>query len=216
MSWTYNPKRGTYTSKSGLIVGRADQASIRKDFINSLRGDQEILNAKLADNTISISDWVLGQRALIKQAHLAEYLLARGGKGAMTSKDYGFLGSTLRKQYRYLNRFGQDLISEKVSIDQLSNRSSQYLDTAASSFHRGFTNAMGIPRLPAYPCDGSTACLGSCRCSWDITEDEQGWYATWQAEDKPCPTCSEYAERWNPLFIPKPGMALLSSEEIAQ
>jgi hypothetical protein len=71
-------------------------------------------------------------------------------------------------------------------------------------YELGKAESQGAPSLPAYPGDGQTACLGNCRCNWDIEETEDAWEATWELNDaEHCADCIANAEQWNPLRLPK-------------
>lgn len=67
---------------------------------------------------------------------------------------------------------------------------------------------VGLPPLPAYPCDGSTRCRTNCNCYWEgplEREDDNGRYYALYWRLRPgenCPDCLERAtKKWNPLKI---------------
>ena len=98
-------------------------------------------------------------RLAIKNEHLAQYMVGRGGKAQMTPRDYGIIGAILKEQYRYLDGFAADLAAGKLTPAQAIARARLYILNAQQSFWRGRSQAPGLPRLPPYPAAGDTECL---------------------------------------------------------
>ena len=210
LRWLFDAAKKVYHA----MRGERREASVRIDprlresFQAAAR--ERGLMAGLVDDLFSekatLQQWTLDFRENLKQAYIAQYLVARGGRENMTQEDWGRLGGLLRNQYQYLNGFAQDLADGKLSQAQARIRAGMYLDSARQSFERGKMVGAGIPNLPAYPCDGSAECRTNDRCSWRIEETEGGWNCFWvldpQAEH--CDTCLERAGSWNPLFVARP------------
>ena len=168
------------------------------------KGLAEQLSRDLFGGKISIQRWQLDFRRELKDIYRNEYLLARGGRGAMTQADWGRLGAMLKKQYGFMNRFGEDLQAGKLTEEQARARAEMYFKSARQAYERGRESALGMPALPAHPGDGSTVCLSNCQCHWDIQETEAEWLATWTlGAAEHCPDCLERSSNWAPLRLPK-------------
>lgn len=162
------------------------------------------LTDALAGGKISIQRWQLDFRQNLKDIYRNEYLLARGGRGAMTQSDWGKLGAMLKKQYGYMNRFAEEIAAGNLTDAQVKARMDMYFKSARQAYERGAESARGMPPLPAHPGDGSTVCLSNCQCHWDIQETDDEWLATWTlGAAEHCPDCVQRAGDWAPLRLPK-------------
>lgn len=157
-----------------------------------------------------LSSWVTDYRQTLKESYIAAYLSARGGRGAMTASDWGQLGAMLKAQYRYLNGLAEDIASGKLLVDgrlqvgRIRARMEMYFRGANMAYERGKSNSLGMPRLPAYPGDGTTQCLTNCACHWHIEETDDEWLATWTlGAAEHCPDCVRRSGEWNPYRMSK-------------
>ena len=213
--WTWNQeaKRYIVTSegagilgkKAGTFVSVDDLTGAREKFIDYQKRQAQSLIDDLLSEKIDITQWTLQMREQIKQSHLAQYMLAKGGKNQMTQSDYGWLGNALRNQYQYLNGFANDILSGDLSDAQIQARANMYFNGSNASFERGKAASYGDLRLPAYPGDGSrTQCLSNCKCSWHIEDMPGAWWAYWRLSPaEHCADCIELSSTWNPLVISK-------------
>jgi len=172
-------------------------------------GGTDGLVADLFARRIDHQQWTLQARQQIKDQFIAQYLLGRGGRAAMTQADWGRLGAMLKTQYGFLQRFEQDLIDGKLSEAQAKMRLRMYLKAATQAHERALAIAKGIPPLPAYPGDGKTICRANCQCHWSCEQTEDEWLCTWTlGAAEHCPDCLDNAAKWNPLRVPKQGVIL--------
>jgi hypothetical protein len=120
----------------------------------------------------------------------------------MTQSDWGKIGADLRKQYRYLDRFANEIALGQLSDKEIAARARMYTAGANSNFGRGQAAAWHVT-LPAYPGDGSTQCKNYCRCSWVMSETETEIRASWRlgGSKEKCPDCRRRASTWNPLVF---------------
>ena len=201
VSQVFHRMRG---GKIDKIVGPTPTLRDRFLFVERNSGHMAGLHKSVLSGDMSIQQWVLGFRARLKGVYIDQYVMARGGRAAMTQRDWGRLGAMLKKQYGFMNRFGEDIAAGKLTEAQMARRSQMYFDSARQAFERGKEESLGMPTLPAYPADGQTQCLSNCQCYWDIRETEDEWLATWTlGAAEHCPDCVENAERWAPLRLRK-------------
>ena len=153
-----------------------------------------ILAALLAQGRLSEAGWSEALWDEIVQAYTRQYALGRGGINAMTREDWRKLGKILDGQRKYYERFVREVTEGKLSEAQIGMRSSMYLSGARQAYELAFAEmqraagmqeerwvlspgakhchdclafeAMGWQPLGTFPtpCDGSTQCLGNCRC----------------------------------------------------
>jgi hypothetical protein len=160
------------------------------------------LAADLAGGKLTLNEWLLQMRKIIKEAYIAEYSLAVGGIGNLTQSDYGRIGAMLKKQYQYLQNFAEDIAKGNLSQAQIAYRAKMYIDSSTQAFERANAIIQGVPHLPAYPGDGQTACRANCRCHWEIEKTDGGYNCYWRlGVAEHCDDCVANAAAWNPLFL---------------
>lgn len=205
--WTWDDHTKRYRNTvSGRFLGSKQMIELRDTFLDVQKDKARQLIDSLADGRLTLQEWTLQQRTLIRQTYIDEYVMAHGGRGTMTQRDWGILGQQIKEQYGYLAKFEQDLRNGKLSPGQAGTRASMYVESASQAFERGRGETMGVPKLPAYPGDGSTVCRANCRCHWEIVPTDSGWDCTWSlGAAEHCPDCISNAGRWAPLRVPRLG-----------
>ena len=208
LRWLWRQARGAYQRLRGDKVDRTvrPDAVIRDRFLARPYWAETASDsaAALAANEISLQRWQLNFRRDLKQSYIDQYLLAKGGRQNMTQSDWGSLGGMLRNQYQYMNRFAEEIASGRLTEGQVRVRMDMYFKSSRQANERAAIRARGMPDLPAYPGDGSTQCLTNCRCSWQVSENEDEWLAYWTlGVAEHCPDCVQRAGDWAPLRLPK-------------
>jgi hypothetical protein len=198
--WSWDESTRRYVNADGGTLSPRSLAKLRDDALDALTAEAGELGRARAAGEITSLWFVRGMRDAIKRGYAAAYMLGRGGRHAMRPSDWGRVGGVVRRQYRFLDGFVNELLGEeRPSPEAAAARARLYLSSAVQGFERAQAAAHAIA-LPAYPGDGMTPCLGNCRCSWDIARNKDGSVeATWTLGGKdPCPGCRERAGRWNP------------------
>lgn len=207
--WNDSAKRYTVTKEGAAILGRRAGTFVsvdtlndgREKFIDHQKQRAQKLVGDLVEERTNMTQWVLNMREELKQVHLAQYMLAKGGKNNMTQADYGRVGAVLREQYQYLNNFASDIVTRDLSEAQIRARMNLYFNNSNASFERGRAASHGL-QLPAYPADGATQCKSNCKCRWDIQEKETEWHCYWRlGEAEHCDDCVSNAGVWSPLVV---------------
>jgi hypothetical protein len=72
---------------------------------DTLAADLEALAGRWRAGTLNDSDFRLAMAQAIKRGHVAAAAVAAGGKANLTPADLGAVGSRLRDQYAYLDKF---------------------------------------------------------------------------------------------------------------
>jgi hypothetical protein len=175
----------------------------RDTYLDAQRASAADLASRLARADIDVAQWQKAMRNDIKDSYINQYVLGHGGRGTMTQADWGRVGAMVKEQYRYLDGFATAVADDTLTEAQIRARSQMYHDGSVSAYERAHTLALGVPSLPAYPGDGSSECLGNCRCTWDIREVDGGWDCYWIVDPgaEHCDTCQDRGSKWNPLEV---------------
>lgn len=206
--WTWNQNTKRYREKAtGRFVGQKKMTDLRNDFIvrqkERLAAGSNTLTDQLAAGDITIQRWVLDQRQIIKETYVDQYVLGKGGRNNMTQVDWGRVGAEIKKQYGFLQGFGQDIADGKMSVAGIKARSGLYIDSSTQMFELGRSASFGLT-LPEHPADGSQICKSNCKCEWVIVEFDDRFEATWMLNPaEHCDTCLGNAGRWDPLIVSK-------------
>jgi hypothetical protein len=185
---------------TGRYIGIRQMLPLRDVFVESQKSRVDDLAGRFVRGEINRAEWVDQFKQVLRTTYKDEYALAIGGRNNMTQRDYGIIGSELRGQYQYLYKFADQIEAGQLTEAQIRIRSRMYVDSATQAFERGHTESLGVPKLPAYPGDGSTQCRSNCKCHWELAEQPTHWEATWKlglAEH--CPDCVQRSTDWAPL-----------------
>ena len=208
--WTWDGKR-YHDAVTGQFVGPKDFVRLRDEYIDLQQYRVSNISEMVANGSISREEFIVRMRESVRSTYVNEYALGRGGKNVVTREEWLRIGRDCKEQYRYLNRFADQIEAARASgkpfsPEYIANRSKMYIDSATKEFERARAEAVGVPSLPAYPGDGQTVCTVNCRCNWEIEETDTGWDCTWtlgQAEH--CTDCLVNADKWAPLVIERAG-----------
>lgn len=185
-----------------------DPEDIRR-YSNALRiqaeQQMEELTQRLVDGGIDLATWQEGMRAELRAANLAQFVVGKGGdRSAIVAREYLQLGPELKRQYKYLQRFAEDLAQRAAdgkSIKGAVARAKLYARSTQASMWRS-----AIPvKLPQVPRDGSTRCRTNCKCRLDYKyeRDEDGAITAvlvyWKLRPaEHCSDCIALSREWNP------------------
>ena len=129
VSGRYRDERGRFVASSTVrreLDRYLDNSDPAKALAEALRGRQ-----------VSLADWEVGMRRVVKNTHLNAIALERGGWANMTPADYGRAGQIIREQYGYLKNFAADIASGKQRLDgTLGVRAKLYTQAGRESFYR--------------------------------------------------------------------------------
>ena len=205
-----------FRDRGGLQLNRWRLSLAEKR--EALQARQEIfqtrardLNVQLKQGRIQPDAWFRRMRGEIRKLHLSAYGIGYSGKfDEMGLRDYGAVGNTVQRQYRYLQKWKTEIRSEGLdsfSLARLNDRAQKYGAASRESFEKGYGAEVGIDTsvLPAHPADATTECMTRCRCRWaiDILSKENGDFnCTWTLGDSEhCATCLNRAMEWVQLEV---------------
>lgn len=160
------------------------------------------LTTDLVNGLKTIQEWLHEMRQKIRDAFSALYMLARGGRNAMTQEDLDTLTEQVESQFDYLQAFGDQIAAGALTASQIRARSELYMEAATSAYERGKAAGYGV-QLPEYPGDGNQDCGVRCRCHWHIVRVGEQVQAYWKLNllAKHCRSCLENAAKWAPYTV---------------
>ena len=194
--YRFEPSSGVSGRYRDTLTGRfVPSATVRRELDRYLDASDDAARAlarALRNREVSLADWELGMRRLIKNTHLNAVALERGGWANMRPQDYGRAGQIIREQYGYLKQFGLDIASGKQRIDgTLDFRAKLYTEAGRNTWYRSHAanmttavthqrsirgkrdscwQCMDLDRRvfriddPTFPLPGRRVCLHNCGC----------------------------------------------------
>jgi len=92
---------------------------------------------QLVDGTLDVGTWQEQMRGEIKREYIRQYLIGKGGLENMTPADWGSIGGSVAEQYKWLDRFAEQIASgEEASEGRIRRRSEMYINSAREALER--------------------------------------------------------------------------------
>lgn len=130
----FNPKAkggGRYTDQHGNFVSSKVVLNQLEKVINGTKAEMTGLYNQLEAGEIGIQEWYDGMRRRMKIIHGISASIAKGGWAQMTQSDWGKTGNRLKKEYRLLSGFAQDMVSGKQPLNgNARRRAGMYAEAA--------------------------------------------------------------------------------------
>lgn len=111
--YRFEPSSGVSGRYRDMATGRfIEAATVRRELDRYLDANDDAARAlarALRNHEVSLADWELGMRRIIKNTHLNAIALERGGWSNLTPRDFGRAGQIIREQYGYLRDFAKEI-----------------------------------------------------------------------------------------------------------
>ena len=138
MPWIWDPDARQYReSDSGRTLSERELRTLREQFLRQITDTTLTLTGRLANREITVQEWEIEMRRIVKESFGSAYMLSRGGRNAMQSEDWGRVGGLVGRQYRYLNEYAQQIAAESVTRNRALSRGQLYVQAATQSYNRG-------------------------------------------------------------------------------
>jgi hypothetical protein len=141
----------------------------------------------------SIAAWRRQMEIAIRRSQTAAYIAATAERlgttpaliKGLSKAERADLNARIDAQLKYLDGFAADLKAGRLTMAQAQARANLYSGATRGAFY-----ATRYPGLSAVPGDGSTPCLGNCKCT---LEERSGgiWWVLHPAEH--CGPCVDMA-----------------------
>ena len=209
--WNFYQRTSFYRNRyTAEAIRDTEWLRLRDDFTDNMY--PEVINVceSMFDREITLHEWLRQMALIVRDTHLALWMLGSGGYNTLDSTSLLVLVDTLRVQLDYLTQFGQAILqgnrpeapsaiqpfgSQRQHISMFTprslqrqgviNRSTLYVESGTASGERGkvVSYRRFTDELPEYPGDGSQICRTRCRCHWRFnfnTSDRSFYHAFWR------------------------------------
>lgn len=186
--YTYDKSSGRYrNADTGRFVSRDNVNSLMEETVNGSEERMNKLGSAYQSGDIAPSVYVEAMKQELKQTHLQQAALAKGGFDKLDQSDYGRTGQALQQLYPKIVGTAEDIANGEVSEAQLEQRNTAYAGSARTQFHR--TETANLP----------------------TAENDEVWIEnrTLDPQAEHCADCVGYAEQgWEMAgVLPAPGVA---------
>lgn len=137
-NWIWNESLRRYRDvDSGRILSFSAVHALIDDLVDvTVENVTDTLSDLLADGRMNVADWKAAMVEAIKYAYIEMAELGAGGRDQMTPAMWGSVGGALAAQYRYLDKFAEQIADGELSPAQIRARSEMYINSARSSYWR--------------------------------------------------------------------------------
>ena len=126
------------STRSGQWISQSKMDALTGKWVEQQREKVQEIGDRLIDGTINVAEWEKETAKALKQAHLGEYVLGKGGLRRMTQADYGRVGARLRGEYDYLRGFTEAINNNEVgSVEQFKARLDLYVNKTRTTYELG-------------------------------------------------------------------------------
>lgn len=138
IDFTWDNKSQRYRYKdSGKFVSAEAVRNLSEKYIDQLKTDIGTIADKLALGKINVATWEETTARALKELHINQYLLGRGGLKQVSQRDLCLIGAELKKEYQYLRGFSQDILAGTMTKEQFKARVELYVDSAYGTYELG-------------------------------------------------------------------------------
>ena len=173
------------------------------DLTEMFTEDIRALTAQLQAGTITQAAWEIEFEYALVRYQLAGAMAGAGTPdlpGEMITK----VSDLVAEQFQFLKDFSIEMAASPEEWEAgWNSRAESYAGAIKQPYWTGETKMLPLPAMPG---DGTSQCIGNCKCAWsvDVVDEEAGDYdCTWiygETEDH-CQTCQVRAREWAPLRI---------------
>jgi hypothetical protein len=126
----------------------------------------------LLAGTIMLADWQLQMMAAVKSVHLVALAVAHGGWAQLDQSDFGWVGSQVRANYRFLARFSIEISTGAQKLDGTALARAALYAQAARVTHREAQRRLaarqraGEERRRLGVADHCGVCIDQAKLAW--------------------------------------------------
>lgn len=177
MPYQFDPSSHRYRdTETGRFVKVADVTRLIDAEVNRLEVRLKGHARLLASGKIDIAEFQTRMALSLKESHLRNAAVGAGGVKQLTPTHYGKVGAELKKQYKFLNGFGQDLADGKLTPEQAIRRAGSYAKSAKTSFFQAEFTSRGkygfyVKRLLDAQSHHCASCISYQQLQWTLVQN---------------------------------------------
>ncbi len=175
MPHDYNPKTKRFI-KNGKTVSHLEVRAKIDKLTEHVAKESAGIARRFKDGNISLLEFELHMRDLLKSAHIIAASVGKGGRARMTQIDWGRVGAKIKWQNGYLSKFakkiGRGRISEIATASRAKSYASSIYISFANTFHESQTEFVKEGKNPAQVRLVTNSKEGCEECAADEAE---GW-----------------------------------------
>ncbi len=200
VKYGFDPRAGTtgrYRGSDGRFVSEREVRLEVQRVTRGLRTEITDWTNQLRAGNLTVQQWYDGMRGLMKTGHTMAGAIANGGWKQMTPADWGKIGAITKQQYKWLNRFAQQLSSGTLILDgSVVARAGMYANAAYATYQESvrvraiklsYREEIRILNPSAKHCSdcedeaskgwvpigtlrviGDSQCISNCQCRFDF------------------------------------------------
>lgn len=175
--YQFDPSSHRYRdSENGRFVKVAQVTRFVDEEVNRLEVRLKGHARLLASGKIDTAEFQTRMADSLKESHLRVAAIGAGGTKQFTPTHYGKIGAQLKKQYKFLHGFGQDLAEGKLTAEQAIRRAGSYAQSARTSFFEAEFTSMGkvgfyAKRLLDAQSKHCESCISYQRLNWTLIQN---------------------------------------------
>ena len=113
--WNSGSQR--YEYHNGTVISLFMLHDLVDKVEETVRSQVRSVTGQLISGDISISSWTVTMSKLVKDVHTLSGVTAQGGWNQFGISDWQYMGSIIKKQHNYLNRFASELESGQLLLN---------------------------------------------------------------------------------------------------
>lgn len=167
--FTFDPISQRYRGEKGRYISPASVRAIIDDDIAATKDRMQALARDLQSGKLDSDGFQSAMVQEIKDLHIAQVAVARGGADRMNQAAYGRCGGILKREFRYLNEFVKEIEADPTmtGTDAFINRVGLYADSGVSSYEAQrliemkdaeFQSMQNVLEPGAHHCEGDNSC----------------------------------------------------------
>lgn len=138
LPYDYNRQKRRFVDASGRTIPlREVRAQIDK-LTAFVQQEARALAAQFEAGRITLAEFELGMRELLKSGHIIAASVGRGGRKRLTQADWGRVGAKVKWQYEFLAKFTRKIGQGKISKILTANRAQKYASALRITFYQTF------------------------------------------------------------------------------
>lgn len=137
MPHDYDPKSRRFV-KDGRVISRDKVRGLIDALTTTVQKDAKSIAGKFERGDITLAQFELEMRSLLKSGHIIAASIGRGGRIRLTQADWGRVGYKIKWQYGYLSKFARKIEGGRISKILTASRAQKYASALRVTFYQMF------------------------------------------------------------------------------